>query len=159
MPRNQPGTLTADAYLNVVAYVLESNKFPAGEDPLVASAALASTFITQAEATKAAAPTAIATGALVQVIGCLQNSGDGWLLTQAVPPVRTENPDASPADQLKQFAATPAGTTSLHLLGVYSAPDEHKGHRMEAKGFLVKDPAGDRLNVISLEMVASTCGG
>ena len=158
MPRNQPGTLTAEAYVNVVAYVLESNKFPAGEDPLVASAALASTFITQAETTKAAAaPAAIATGALVQVIGCLQNSGDGWMLTQAAPPVRTENPDASPAEQLSKLASTPAGTASLRLLGIYSAPDEHKGHRMEAKGFLVKDPDGDRLNVVSLEMVASAC--
>jgi hypothetical protein len=28
---------------------------------------------------------------------------------------------------------------------------------MEAKGFIVKDPDGDRLNVVSLEMVASSC--
>ena len=155
MPRNQPGTLTAEAYVNVVAYVLESNKFPAGEEALVANAALASTFITQAEATKA--PAAIATGALVQVIGCLQNSGDSWMLTQAAPPVRTENPDASPAEQLGKLASTPAGTGNLRLLGIYSAPNEHKGHRMEAKGFLVKDPDGDRLNVVSLEMVAPAC--
>jgi hypothetical protein len=142
-----------------VAYVLASNKFPAGEEALVANAALANTFITQAEATKAVAPAAIATGALVQVIGCLQSSGDGWALTQAAPPVRTENPDASPAEQLGKLASTPVGTGTLRLLGVYSAPDEHKGHRMEAKGFLVKDPDGDRLNVVSLEMIASVCGG
>jgi S-disulfanyl-L-cysteine oxidoreductase SoxD len=157
MPRNQPGTLSADAYLNVVAYVLESNKFPAGDRELVADPTLASTFITQAEATKAAAPAAVTTGALVQVIGCLQNSGDGWTLTQAAPPVRTENPDASPAEQLGKLASTPAGTGNLRLLGIYSAPDEHKGHRMEAKGFLVKDPDGDRLNVVSLEMIAPAC--
>ena len=160
MPRNQPGTLSADAYLNVVAYVLESNKFPAGDQDLVADAALASTFITQAEATKAAAaPAAIATGALVQVIGCLQDGGGSWMLTQAAPPVRTENPDASPAEQLSKLASTPVGTASLRLLGVYGTLDEHKGHRMEAKGFLVKDPEGDRLNVVSLEMVAPACGG
>ena len=28
---------------------------------------------------------------------------------------------------------------------------------MEAKGFLVKDPDGDRLNVVSLEMIATAC--
>jgi S-disulfanyl-L-cysteine oxidoreductase SoxD len=158
MPRNQPGTLTAEAYLNLVAFILESNKFPAGDEPLVADAALASTFITQAAGAKGTpAPAAITTGSLVQVIGCLQNSGGGWMLTQAAPPVRTENPDASPADQRSKLAATPAGTASLSLLGVYSALDEHKGHRMEAKGFLVKDPDGDRLNVVSLEMVATSC--
>jgi quinoprotein glucose dehydrogenase len=160
MPRNQPGTLTTDAYLNVVAFVLESNKYPPGDRPLAADASLATTFITQAEGAKAAAaPAAIATGTLVQVVGCLQNAADGWMLTQAAPPVRTENPDASSAEQLGQLASTPAGTESLRLLGVYSAPDEHKGHRMEAKGFIVKDPEGDRLNVVSLEMVAPSCGG
>jgi hypothetical protein len=28
---------------------------------------------------------------------------------------------------------------------------------MEGKGFIVKDPEGDRLNVVSLEMVAASC--
>jgi hypothetical protein len=72
--------------------------------------------------------------------------------------VRTENPDATPSDQRGQLASTPAGTTTLQLLGLYAAPDEHKGKRVEGKGFIVKDPAGDRLNVVSLEMVAPSCG-
>jgi hypothetical protein len=71
--------------------------------------------------------------------------------------VRTENPDATPADQRSKLAALPAGADSIRLLGIYTALDEHKGHRMEAKGFLVKDPNGDRLNVVALEMVAPTC--
>ena len=58
-----------------------------------------------------------------------------------------------------RLASAPVGSTTLQLLGVYSSLDEHKGHRMEAKGFIVKDPAGDRLNVVSLEMVAASCGG
>ena len=157
MPRNNPGTLTADAYLNVVAYVLESNKYPPGEDPLVADAKVLSTTFITLPAKAAAAPTAITTGSLVQVVACLQNSGDGWILTEAAPPVRTENPDASSAEQRKKLASTAAGTGTLRVLGVYGGLDEHKGHRMEAKGFLVRDPAGDRLNVVSLEMVASTC--
>ena len=157
MPRNQPGTLTAEAYLNLVAYVLEGNKYPAGDQPLVADAVvLSTTFITQPESKAASTPAVIPTGSLVQVVGCLQNGG-GWMLTQAAPPVRTENPDPSPAEQLSKLTSTPAGTTSLRLLGIYAALDEHKGHRMEAKGFLVRDPEGDRLNVVSLEVVASTC--
>lgn len=161
MPRNQPGTLTSDAYLSLVAFILESNKYPAGDEPLVADAkVLGTTFITQPESAKAAStPAAIPTGSLVQVIGCLQTSGDGWMLAEATPFVRTENPDATPADQRSRLASTPAGTGTLRLLGVYSALDEHKGHRMEAKGFLVRDPDGDRLNVVSLEMVATACGG
>jgi len=36
-------------------------------------------------------------------------------------------------------------------------PDAHKGHKMAAKGLLIKDPKGNRLNVTSLEMVAAAC--
>ncbi len=159
MPRQQPASLSAEAYLNIVAYILQANKFPAGEAALTPdSEALAGILISQsATATKAAVPLPITTGSLVQVVGCLQNAAGGWVLTQITPPVRTENPDASPASQLTALAAAPAGTGSIRLLGVYSALDEHKGHRMEGKGFIVKDPDGDRLNVVSLEMVATAC--
>jgi len=157
MPRNQPGTLSGEAYLNIVAYVLQSNKFPAGDQPLTADASLASTFIAPTEPAKSATAQAITTGSLVQVVGCLESASGGWTLTQTTPMVRTENPDASPPEQLTKLAAMPAGTTTLQLLGVYSSLDEHKSHRMEAKGFVVKDPDGDRLNVVSMEMVAPTC--
>jgi mono/diheme cytochrome c family protein len=161
MPRDQPGTLSDEAYLSLVTYILQANKFPEGEDALTAdSALLANILIAQANTAKAAAkPQAITTGTLVQVVGCLQPAAGGWILAQTSAPVRTENPDASPADQLTKLAATPAGTASIQLLGIYSSLDEHKGHRMEGKGFMVKDPDGDRLNVVSLEMVAASCGG
>jgi quinoprotein glucose dehydrogenase len=160
MPRNQPASLTSDEYLTIVAYVLQANKFPAGEKELTADAPmLTSTFIAREPSKAAAAPQPITTGSLVQVVGCLQPADGGWTLTQSSAPVRTENPDASPADQRTKLASTPAGSATLQLLGVYASLDEHKGHRMEGKGFIVKDPAGDRLNVVSLELVAPSCGG
>jgi len=159
MPRQQPASLSAEAYLNIVAYILQANTFPAGEVALTPdSEALAGILIAESStATKSTVPKPITTGTLVQVVGCLQNAAGGWMLTQATAPVQTENPDASPAGQLSALAATPAGSGSIRLLGVYSSLDEHKGHRMEGKGFIVKDPDGDRLNVVSLEMVASAC--
>jgi hypothetical protein len=51
----------------------------------------------------------------------------------------------------------PLGTRRAGLLGVYGSLDSHTGHKMEAKGFLVKDPGGDRVNVVALEMVAPGC--
>ena len=160
MPRNQPASLTGDEYLAIVAYILQSNRFPAGEKALMADTAmLTSTFIAREAAKAAAAPQPITTGSLVQVVGCLQPADGGWALTQASAPVRTENPDASPADQRSKLASAPVGAATLQLLGVYTSLDEHKGHRMEGKGFIVKDPAGDRLNVVSLEIVTASCGG
>jgi hypothetical protein len=159
MPRNAPATLAPDAYLNIVTYILQANKYPAGDDALTQdSATLAGILIAKNNAAaKTAAPQPVTTGSLVQVVGCLQNGPGGWMLTQTTAPIRTENPDASSASQLSALAATPAGVGDIRLLGVYSALDEHKGHRMEGKGFFVRDPDGDRLNVVSLEMVASAC--
>jgi mono/diheme cytochrome c family protein len=158
MPRNQPGTLSADAYLNIVTYILQSNKYPAGEEPLSADASsLGNIFIARANTAKTAAPQPITTGSLVQVVGCLESAAGAWMLTQTTEPVRTENPDASPASETGKLAAMPAGKSSIRLLGIYSSLDEHKGHRMEGKGFIVKDPDGDRLNVVSLEMVSPSC--
>jgi hypothetical protein len=159
MPRNQPASLSAESYLNIMAYIFQVNKYPAGENPLSSeSDALAAIAITRNGATaKVAAPQPITTGSLVQVVGCLQSAQGGWVLSQVGTLIRTENPDASPADQLTKLAATPAGTGTIRLLGIYSALDEHKGHRMEGKGFIVKDPDGDRLNVVSLELVATAC--
>jgi hypothetical protein len=33
-----------------------------------------------------------------------------------------------------------------------------KGHKMEARGFLVRDSNGDRINVVTLEMIGPGCG-
>ena len=157
MPRDQPGSLTADSYLGIVAYILQTNKFPAGDTPLVADAKLASTFITRSANATAKSAEAITTGTLVQVVGCLDGAAGAWKLTKTTEPVRTETPDASSAEELKQLASAASGSGSFTLLGIYAPIDEHKGHRMEAKAFIVKDPDGDRLNVVSLEQVATAC--
>jgi len=157
MPRDQPGSLTPETYLNIVSYILATNKFPAGETPLAADAKLASTFITRTANATAKAAEAITTGTLVQVVGCLDGGAGAWKLTKTTEPVRTETPDASPADELQKLASSASGSGSFTLLGIYAPIDEHKGHRMEAKAFIVKDPDGDRLNVVSLEQVAAAC--
>jgi S-disulfanyl-L-cysteine oxidoreductase SoxD len=55
MPQDKPGTLTPDATVDVIAYLLQYNKFPAGSDELKSDpAALKNILITK----KAAAPPA-----------------------------------------------------------------------------------------------------
>ena len=59
MPRNQPASLTSEEYLNLVAYILQANKFPAGDTALTADTALlTSTFIAREASKAAAAPQA-----------------------------------------------------------------------------------------------------
>lgn len=49
------------------------------------------------------------------------------------------------------------GTGTLRLLNVFPDPSAHKGHKMEATGLLVRDAAGSGVNVLSLDMLASSC--
>jgi hypothetical protein len=158
MPRDNPGTLSDEGYLNIVAYMLQVNKFPAG-DPLAMDAKSLGgiLFTAKGPAATAAAPEPLTTGTLVQVVGCLEQGPGGWTLTKATGPVRTENPEPSKGDQLAKLRETSAGANSFRLLGIYSSPESQKGHTVEAKGFLVKDPSGDRLNVVALETLNPSC--
>jgi uncharacterized membrane protein YcgQ (UPF0703/DUF1980 family) len=49
------------------------------------------------------------------------------------------------------------GAQTFHLLNVYPRPDPYKGHKVEAKGFLIRDPGGNRINVTSVQTLASRC--
>jgi mono/diheme cytochrome c family protein len=157
MPRNDPSSLTDATYLDIVSYVLQANAFPAGADSLKADTDLLGSM--RIEKTRGGQQaTELRTGMLVQVVGCLtQGADNAWILANSSPPIRTENPDASRGDERKKIEATPLGTLTFQLLGVFSPLDEHKGHRMEGRGFLVKDPGGDRISVATLEMIGTSC--
>jgi hypothetical protein len=155
MPRNNPATLGEDTYLDLVAYLLDANAFPAGTEALKHDPALMGSILIQK--VKGAQPAELPTGTLAQVVGCLSPADDGWALTNATAPVRTDNPDASKEEERAALQQAPLGTRTIRLLGVFGSVDAHKGHKMEAKGLLVKDPTGDRLNVASLEMVGPAC--
>lgn len=157
MPRDNPGTLSDEVNLSIVAYVLQGNKFPAG-DPLPSDAAGLGAILFTAEGGGAeAAHAPLTTGTLVQVVGCLESGASGWVLSSATDPVRTDSPTAATGDELAKLREVADGTNGFGLLGIYSPPDAQKGHRVEAKGFLVKNPSGDRLNIVSLESVSPSC--
>jgi mono/diheme cytochrome c family protein len=157
MPRNNPGTLTDDAYLDVVTYILQANGFPAGDGELKAEPETLGTILIQKKPGQQ--PTELPTGTLALLVGCLaQGAGNTWVVTNASAPARTDNPDASKGDQRKVVEAMPLGNQTFELINVFSSLDSHKGRKMEVKGFLVRTPEGDRVNVVTLEMLSSSCG-
>lgn len=96
---------------------------------------------------------------LVEVLGCMTAgpTTNTWILTSATEPSISKNPYTNAAT-LKEAETKPLGTERLILVGPGPFnPDAHKGHKMAAKGLLIKDPKGNRLNVTSLEMVSATC--
>ena len=95
----------------------------------------------------------------VRVVGCLtQGPDNAWTLTKASEPGRTREPTASTPAELKSSAAQPLGTRTFGLPDVDSrSPDTHKGHKVEAKGFVDHKPAGDRILLTALQTVAPNC--
>ena len=151
MPFDEPATLSEDAYLDSVAYILEFNGFPPGDRELVPDG-LADIRIEGREG-----PAEVPSFALVQVVGCLTEDAGGWFLTNSTRAVRTRDPSASTEDELAALRVRAPGTRTFELMNVYPNPASHAGHRMAVKGFLIRNPAGDRINVSSLGIVADDC--
>jgi uncharacterized membrane protein YcgQ (UPF0703/DUF1980 family) len=87
----------------------------------------------------------------------VQGSENMWMLANASDLVRTKNPQPSKDDELKTSEKIGLGSQNFRLMNVYPAPDSHKGHKVEAKGFLIRDPKGDRINVTSIQSLAPAC--
>ena len=153
MPFDEPASLSDAAYVDSVAYLLQVNGFPAGSRELTAAGA-ADVRIEAEDG-----PGDVPSFALVSVVGCLER-GDGgdWALARATRAVRTTDPSDSSPETLADLAGQPLGSRTFGLMAVYPDPAAHAGHVMEAKGFLIRSPDGDRINVSTLGMVADVCG-
>jgi mono/diheme cytochrome c family protein len=153
MPVGAPGTLDKSEYLDILAYILQANDFPAGTQELNAEALSNIRF----EGKAGAEP--VPDFALVQTVGCLARDPDGiWRVKQASDPVRTRNPNASASAELHSAAAQPLGKNTFRILDGYSLKvDSHDGRKVKVKGFLIRKPGDDRLNATSVEVVGAVC--
>ncbi|HYL93578.1 MAG TPA: hypothetical protein VEW69_10545 [Alphaproteobacteria bacterium] len=95
---------------------------------------------------------------IVEVGGCFEKSSPGtWIVTHASDPVVSEA-QATSSLALKVAEARPLGSRHYQLLGLSAFnPARYKGQRVAAKGALIKDNSGSRLNVTSLQMLSNTC--
>jgi mono/diheme cytochrome c family protein len=158
MPRNAPASLSDRDYLDIVAFVLQTNSFPEGARELTAGD-LAGIRI---EARQGAQT--VPNYALVEVVGCLVQSSNGdWAVTEATEPVRTRNPENSPAAELEALKEKPAGAHSFRLLdatviqvGPPGTPLPHD-RKVDAKGFLMRKPGEDTINLTSLQPLGTAC--
>jgi len=93
----------------------------------------------------------------VRVVGCLTSGpNDTLMLTQASEPVRSRSLNETTPEELQRSAAWPLGAQKFRLQNV-PGPAVTKGHKVQAKGVLIRQYMNDRINVTSLETVASTC--
>ena len=152
MPANAPASLSDSNYLDLVAYILRADAFPAGSDELEA-ATLKHIRIEPKDGSQQ-----VPNFALVSVVGCLNQAVDnGWLLVNASEPARTKDPASSKDEELRSIQSKTLGTQKLLLMNVYPSPDAYKSHKVETKGFLIREPNETRLNVTSLQSLAPDC--
>jgi mono/diheme cytochrome c family protein len=140
--------------LDIVAYLLEVNGFPAGSTTLRMDDIEALQIVKQDGA--AAGP---ANFLLVRAIGCLTRSPDKkWILTSATDPTATKEESATPAT-LVESRTNLLGSRTLELISVSAAfsPESQQNHKVEVRGLLYRDAAHTELNLTSLDMLDSTC--
>ena len=151
MPPGAAESLETETYVDIITYVLQKNGYPAGEGELRADAL--PTILVEGEDGPQAAPD----NTLVQVVGCLKSGPTNtWMVTDATEPVRTRDPAASVGDARVVAETAALGSGSYELMYVFPAPDGLVGHRVEAKGFLIRGDQ-DKLNVTALESVGASC--
>jgi hypothetical protein len=94
---------------------------------------------------------------IVEVEGCLDQTGGAWILNNATDPVMSESPATSPV-ALKTAEVRTPGTGRYQLLGVGSFnPSKHNQQEVRVKGVLIKNSKESRLNVTSLQTAATSC--
>jgi mono/diheme cytochrome c family protein len=155
MPPNGANEVTDDAKADIVAYLLQSNGFPAGKAELRAEAETLGII----DIVRKGQTTTIPNFSLVQVVGCLtQGANNAWALTSTSDPALTRDEEATAA-ALKAAETKALGAQTFQLVSVVPfKPDAHKGHKMEARGLLYRDQTDARLNLTSLQMLGASCG-
>jgi mono/diheme cytochrome c family protein len=156
-PGGEPGSLSEATYLDILAYILKVNTFPAGSAEL--TAATAKTILLVGKE----GPKPLGTNALVQVVGCFTpGAGDSWTLRNATEPLRTRNPEETTAEEVKGSASRTLGMQTFGLRNVPDfrpgfAPETVRGHKVLVKGTLTRQPRNDRIYVMALETLAPAC--
>jgi mono/diheme cytochrome c family protein len=148
MPRQAPGSLSDAEYVDLVAHLLKINSYADGMNELA---------VADLPGIKIPGQTGSLDFALVQVVGCLAQSGRAWILSRATEPVRTREPEAPKDDVAAQLDGAPLGDRTFRLQQVYGAPAGWKDQRVVAKGFLTKAGSEERVNVTSLLALSSRC--
>lgn len=146
MPNGAGGTLNADTYVDLVAFILSRNDLPSGPTELTKESAAGVQIIARS------GPGELPNGTLVRVVGCLGGKeGNAWILNRATAP---ERPD--PAVDAND-SARPLGTRSYQLKFLLTPLDRYVGHRLRVRGLLIGEGGRDGINVSMTESVAESC--
>lgn len=154
--KTTPGSLTEQQYLDIVAYILDRNGFPAGAQDLTHEQ------LTSVQFVGLNGPAPLPQSAMVRFVGCLSGDGDNLQLTQATEPFRVRVADETDEHEAGQSREAALGTAMVALTNVKQllpAVDTSAlaGQKVQAKGVLNLDNGGFRLHVLSLVGTGTEC--
>jgi mono/diheme cytochrome c family protein len=144
-------------YIDIIAFVLSKNDFPAGPNPLTPEG-LDAIRIQHKEG-----PRPLPNGALVRISGCLTGSGQTWSVTSATDAVRTRTSQTNDYAEFQEAEAAPAGTQSYRLantgfLNTTFKLDQNVGAKLLVKGTLARQQDSSvRISALAVRKVADTC--
>src|ERR1700683_4671765 len=91
---------------------------------------------------------------VVEVVGCLSQTGADWILAKASEPVVASTSFTTP-EAVKAAAEKRVGTGQYRLIGPSPfSPERHKGHKLVVKGLLIKNGSDARINLTSFQMLS-----
>lgn len=159
MPRGRAPNakpLSGSEYLGILTYILSVNGYRAGAGELT------SDLIGEVMFVGKNGPQPVPDGSLVLTVGCLSPGRDGvWMLANATEPARTRNETTSTPAELAASSAKKLGALVFRLADLEAVPDfipaAHIGHKMQAKGYLVRQPNAERISLSSMVLLGSTC--
>jgi len=146
MPNGAGGSLSANTYADLVAFILSRNDLPSGSTELTKDSAVGVQIIAKN------GPGELPAGTLVRVVGCLAaKQGSDWILNTATVPERP-----NPAEDAND-SARPLGTRTYALKFVLTSLDKSVGHRLRVRGLLIGEGGRDGINVSLTESIADSC--
>ena len=161
---NMPLGRAADAkpipdsdYLDILTYILKVNGYRTGASEITPD------LVGNVMLVGKNGPQPVPDGSLIITVGCLsQARGDGvWVLFSATEPARTRTSITSTPAELSASSQKRLGNLIFRLADLEAvpdfAPDSHKGHKMQAKGYLVRQPGAERISLSSMEVLDPTC--
>lgn len=150
-----PGSLTEQQYLDVLAYVLERNGYPAGTQELKGPQLTTTQFV----GLNGAAP--LPQSAMVRFVGCLQGEGDSFHLEQATAATRVRVSDETDEHETSQSREATLGDAQVNLTNVAqltaTSPASMLQQKVQAKGVLNLDNGAVSLHVLSLVTTGVVC--
>ena len=146
MPNGTPGSLSQSTYADIVALMLKSNGFPAGDTELGRNT------ISGVQIVPKDGSTELPADAYARVVGCLARSGEDWVVTKATTPERAERVAPSGED-----ATRPLGDRTMPLKFVVTHLDSLAGSRVAVSGLLIGADGADGINVTAVNRVAPKC--